>query len=344
MLLKRIAWRESPGQHESLAVTLRAVLSAGHAEIDYDDLCVALGTAFAAVSVDDGSAPGRWMTFGRDLFLVAAAGLYGLRLRDLHPPDVGLDMTAAEEFPQHYELSYLPLIEEALRHDQPVIAWQGWPGEARGDWGVITASGPAGLEGVAPGCGGRSLVMTGPAMQCYVAEELDPVEPEPWQIMRMAVRHADVFMNRAPLTASTSLRPNIRTGPAAFDAWQDWLRRETCVGTPQAPGWREHRQHAERVASARMSALYVLRSGPLTLGPQARPLLADAASACEAMIEALAESRDPDRAEALMADPRGRETLLEALTRAEAADRRLAMIVAELARMIEDSPGPADGR
>ena len=342
MLPERITWRESPGEHESLAVAVRAVLAAGRLEADFDDLCAALGTAFTAVSVDDGSPPGWWMTFGRDLFLDRAAGLYGLRLRALHPPEVGLDMTAAEEFPQHYEFSCLPLIEEALRHGQPVIAWQGWPGQAWGGWGVITGAGPAGLEGFAPGCGGQRVVMTGPAVQCYVVEELEPVEPEPWQIMRMAVRHADVFMNHAPLIAPTSLRPRIRTGPVAFDAWQDWLGRETCVGTPRAPGWCEHRQHAELVASARASALRVLQRGPLTLGPQARPLLADAAAACGALIEALAESRDPVRAEALMADPCGRETLLEAVTRAEAADRRLAIIVEELAGMLEDSAGPVD--
>lgn len=342
MLLQRITWRESPGQHESLAVAVRSVLSAGRIETDYDDLCAALGTAFAAVSVDDGSPPGWWMTYGRDLFLAAAAGLCGLRLRDLHPPDVGLDMTAAEEFAQHYESSCRPLIEEALRHDQPVIAWRGWPGEAWGDWGVITAAGRAGLEGFAPGCGGRRVVMTEPAVQCYVVEELDPVEPEPWQIMRMAVRHADVFMNCAPLIAPTSLRPRIRTGPAAFDAWQDWLRREDCVGTPQAPGWCEHHRHADLVSSARASALRVLQRGLLTLGPQARSLLTDAAAACAALIEALAESRDPARAEALLADPRGREKLLEAVTRAEAADRRLAMIIEELARMIDHSPARTD--
>src|SRR5690606_11352344 len=109
------------------------------ATFDYDDLCAALGVSFAAVSVGSESSPGWWTTYGRDAFLAPAARLFGLHVRDLHPPEVALEMTGAEEFGQHWELSYKPHIQQALRNGQPVLAWQGWPDVRWPFWGVVTA-------------------------------------------------------------------------------------------------------------------------------------------------------------------------------------------------------------
>ena len=48
-MLDRILIREGEGEYESLALALRAVASAVGIELDYDDLCAALGVSFTAV-------------------------------------------------------------------------------------------------------------------------------------------------------------------------------------------------------------------------------------------------------------------------------------------------------
>src|SRR5688572_28534255 len=100
MKLEPIAVREAEGEVESLVLGLRAVGEARAVELDYDDLCAAMGLSFAAVATVTEASPGWWMTYGRDMYLESAAKIFGFELRDLSPPDVAVDMLSAEEFAQ----------------------------------------------------------------------------------------------------------------------------------------------------------------------------------------------------------------------------------------------------
>ncbi len=326
----QITIQESPGETESLAVCLRSIAAAAGVPLDYDDLCAALGVSFAAVSSVSDSSPSWWMTFGRDAFLTPAARLFGLSLRDLQPPDVGVEMAGADEFSQHFELSYKPLIRAALRNGQPVLAWQGWGDEGWPLWGVITAEQGDTFEGVTLWSGGRSLTLTRPALQCYVVEEADPFAPNRTALLTTALTHADAYMNRAPFqpTLPEAGAAPIVTGPAAFDAWEAWVSSGAAEFA-----WNEHRQHAEFVAGARESAARFLGGMRPIIPEAARDTLEQAIACCESIAQRLAASRDPQTAPALLAGTQARERMREVLTAAEADDRRLAMHIEELLRL-----------
>src|SRR5207245_829727 len=152
-------------------LALRAVAASAGAAFNYDDLCAALGISFTTVSTSAEPSPAHWLTYGRDLFIEPVGRMFGFALRDLHPPDIGVDMLAAEEFPQHFELSYKPLIRRALENRQPVLAWRGWEGDFARDWGVITGTKGDDFIGAVPNA---QLTHTAPAMQCYVVERFEP--------------------------------------------------------------------------------------------------------------------------------------------------------------------------
>ncbi|MBI4579352.1 MAG: hypothetical protein HY718_06590 [Planctomycetes bacterium] len=334
MDLESIVIREEAGRYESLALGLQAVARAADGELDYDALCAAMGVSLAAVSLRSEPAPGWWMTFGRDAFVESAAKLFGIRLRNLHPPDVGVEMVAADEFPQHFEASYKPLILTALGNEQPVLAWQGWPDASAMFWGVVTEAGDAGLRGTTLWAGGERVPLTGPALQCYVVEECDPQDPPRDQLLAMALRHADAYMNRAPLTPVVAglTMPVLVTGPAAFDAWEEWLAGGEFGATDRDPAWREHRQHAEFLVAARRSAVTFLNSIREIIPSEQQNLVDQLLDTCAAQVTLLGPSCDENGARASFSSPAGRQTLLEAVHRAEAADRRIAMMVEELSR------------
>lgn len=334
MDLNAITIREEPGRYESLALALRAAIEAASGEIDYDTLCATLGVSFAAVSVSAESAPGWWMTYGRDAFVEPVAELFGLRLRNLQPPDVGLEMTQAVEFPQHFEASYKPLVQRAIENGQPVLAWQGWPGVSGLFWGVIARAQAETLGGTTLWAEGPRVTMTGPAMQCYVVEDFARREPTPLQVLKTAMQHADAYMNRAPfapVTAGAGV-PAIVTGPAAFDAWERWLSETEFGPIEEDASWREHRQHAEFVMSSWQSAGRFLEAMRPVVPAECRDNLAATIETCGQIVALL----DPSAAEAGAREAfdsrAGRERLLAAVHAAEAANRRLALTVEELAR------------
>lgn len=333
MKLDSICIREAPHETESLAVALRSVAAAAGVTFDYDDLCAALGVSFTAVSVGSEPSPGWWTTYGRDAFLTPAARLFGLHVRDLHPPEVAIELTTAEEFDQHWELSYKPHIQQALRNGQPVLAWQGWP-EARWPfWGVITSERGGKLTGCTIWSEGQPVELVEPALQCYVVEVAEPFQPQRDRLLATALAHANAYINGAPYACGVpgAAAPPIITGPSAFDAWETWLASDAAIEAAGGGAWNEHRQHAEFIATARASAERFLARMQEVAGAAHAETLARAIESARDVQRWLARSRDASIARAAFAQRRERETLLEDIKAAEAADRRLAMAIEELA-------------
>lgn len=334
MDLSKILLREEAGRYESLALSLQAVAEAAGGETDYDALCAAMGVSFAAVSARAEKAPGWWMMYGRDAFVEPAAQLFGIRLRNLQPPDVGVEMTQAAEFPQHFEASYLPLIQRSLENGQPVIAWEGWPGTSALCWGVITGTDGNALSGVTMWADGQTVELAGPAVQSYVVEECAPRLPPRDQLLGMALRHADAYMNRAPFTVGAA-PPAIVTGPAAFDAWETWLA-DTEFGPPdQDESWREHRQHADFLVSSGRSAIAFLQRIRAIVPNDHQDFFGEIIDTVQKRIALLEPSTDQARVREAFASANGRQELLSAVHAAEAADRRLAMMIEESAEEVE---------
>jgi hypothetical protein len=332
MNLERIVLREEENRYESLALCLRAVAEAAGGELDYDAACAAMGLSFAAVSVRAEPAPGWWLTCGRDLFLESAAELFGLRLRSLHPPDVGVEMTRAAEFAQHFEASYVPLIRTAIGNGQPVLAWQGWPGVSGRFWGVITQAADSGLAGVTLWAGGGVVPLAAPAMQCYVVESCVPRLPPRDRLLADALTHADAWLNRAPMSpvaAGAAGPASAVTGPAAFDAWEEWLTGGEFTGPGEEAAWQEHRQHAEFLVTSRRSGVAFLQSIREILPADDQDSLEQWLACCRAEIDELAPSCDEDYARTQFSTAAGREVLLQSVHQAEAAHRRLAMLIEE---------------
>ena len=327
MDLNAIAMHAGEDELESLAVALRATAAACGVELDYDDLCAALGVSFTAAATRLEPNPGWWTTYGRDLFVEQAAALFGISLRNLHPPDVGIELLTADEYAQHFEASYVPLIQQMVANDAPVLAWQGWADTSWAFWGVITGADEGGLIGTVLGWEGERVRLTGAALQCYVVERCEPFIPRRGDLFERAIHHADVYMNRAPLSPVGPEPPIIVTGPVAFDRWAEWLTSEAI----EPAAWNEHCYNAACIVASRQSAARFLKSCWDVAGSEREGLLNEAVSHCEAMVATLADSCDTELTRDKFQSAAGREELRQAVQLAEADDRRLARCIERLA-------------
>jgi len=327
MDLNTITMKAGEDERESLAVALRAVAAAGGVELNYDDLCAALGVSVTAVATRLEPTPGWWTTYGRDLFVEPAAALFGISLRNLHPPDVGIELLTADEYAQHFEASYTPLIRRAVENGEPVLAWQGWEDMSWPFWGVITGADESGLIGTTLGWESNRVRLAGVALQCYVIERCEPGQPRRGDLFEMAVHHADVYMNRAPLSPVGPEPPIIVTGPSAMDRWEHWLVSEDV--TPEV--WNDHCYHAACISAARESAARFLLSCRQVAGADGAELVNDAMAHCQALAAQLTDSCDADGVQKKFATPGGREELRRSVQLAEAEDRRLALCIERLA-------------
>lgn len=331
MNLEAIAIQVCPGEQESLALALRAVARAIGADLHYDEVCAALGVSLVAIAGPTASSPAWWPTFGRDAFLAPTARLFGMHLRDLHPPEVGLDMLWAEEFPQHFELSYKPLIRRALENGQPVLAWGSWEANAAPLWGVITASAGADFLGIVPG--GTGPVRLGrPALQCYVVEGLEPRTPPAEELMAAVVGHANAYLSR-PEALFRHLAPagsKIVTGPAAYDAWATWLEAQR-PGTDDDPAREALRLYACALCAGRTSAARFMGRSDAVQGPNHGAVLDAVMAACESFAAELClVCRRPEVA-ALWSTAEGHQELLESIRAAQGIDRQIADYISRLA-------------
>ncbi|MEP0843332.1 MAG: hypothetical protein HRF43_11570 [Phycisphaerae bacterium] len=333
MKLDAIVVQPQPGEVESLGLAVRAVAAGAGGTISYDAFEAALGLSLTALARPADPSPAAWSAYGCDAFLEPAARLFGLHVRDLHPPEVGLDMLAAEEFPQHFELSHRPLILRALENGQPVLAWGGWEGEAAPTWGVITAMKSEQFRGVAPHRSGL-IRLAGPAAQCYVVEVCEPRRPADEELFAAMIGHARAYLCAGRLAQHGEGRPKptagLLTGPAVFEAWLQWLAQQRPESGP-SPAREAHCNYARFLSAARLSAARVL-DGLEVPHPPARAALVDAiVETCEVLAGELWSARCEDRLVALWRTVDGHEVLREELQAARAAETRIAESVCRLA-------------
>jgi hypothetical protein len=326
MKSKAIIMTASEDERESLAVALRTLAAVENVELAYDDICAALGVSFTAVATRLERTPGWWTTYGRDLFVEQAAALFGISLRNLHPPAVGLELSSSDAYAQHFQASYAPLIRRAIENGQIVLAWQGWPNTSWAFWGLITGMDEGGFGGTTIGAGPQQVRLNGPALQCYTVERCEPFQPRQGDLFEMAVHHANIYMNQGPLCPVGPQPPVIVTGPMAIDWWGKWLDS----GEVSPGDWSEHWHYATCVAAARHSANRFLRSCWDAVEGERRALLTEAREYCSAMVTRIAESCNPAVVQEKFKTPAGRRELGESILLAEADDRRLALAIERL--------------
>jgi hypothetical protein len=137
------------------------------------------------------------------------------------------------------------------------------------------------------------------------------------------MRHADAFMNRAPLSPVGPEPPVIVTGPAAFDLWEQWLQSDQ-FGEME---WYHHYYHAVSVTLSRQSAARFLRQHSDAAPADRRGYVHDAIGWCNSLVGRLADSCDANAVRERFSDSKGRAELLQSVNEAEADDRRLAMCI-----------------
>ena len=161
----------------SLARVLRAVVCDASFNIEFNDLLAAMGLSWIVCTVPSEPNVADWCMYARDAFLIPAGRLFGLTIREIHPPQAARGLDRAAEFEQHFDASYRPLILRALEHGQPVLAWRGWPGGRRLWWGVMSSSCDEGIGfrgAVYPSAHSSAVaerhVLVSPPTQLYVLE------------------------------------------------------------------------------------------------------------------------------------------------------------------------------
>ena len=327
MSLSSIRMTPEPDHPESLAIALRALLSWAGEEVDYRTITAALGLSLITAVRDPEACLVIWVTQGRDALLAEAAPCFGLRIRDLHPPEAAVGIERAPEFAQHFEASYRPLIEKALANNQPVLARSGWPGEASGHWGIITAGGGPGmgLRGTSLDSGGATVTMTAPPVQAYVIEELKPRVQSAGELLRLAVNSARTILHN-----ETDPRFGITTGPEVYASWRERLRHEHVCAACDDSGAKGHRQMAYVITCARRDAAEFFSRYVESVAGDARKLIERIASECDAAINVLAPSCDLCTVEDAVKNERGRGQLAEAVTAAQTHETKIKTYITDL--------------
>ncbi|HKQ46659.1 MAG TPA: hypothetical protein VJZ71_01165 [Phycisphaerae bacterium] len=215
--LSTLKVHECDDPSQSLLLSLEAVLSAYGRCVPRDELAAALGDAFLLTYAAEARPGEQWNTYGRHAFLESAARLYGLELRDLHPPDAAPLPLPPPEFEDHFTDSYLPLVRTALDHEHPALAWMGWPAPQRAIWGVITDYDPSRGEclGRSIYSGGRTVALAAAPVQIYTVQEYRETTPPPPAIIDVALnRAAAVLADRLPV------KYRVVTGVVALEKWR----------------------------------------------------------------------------------------------------------------------------
>ena len=311
--MARIRWTEAQNHCESLAVCLRAVLACFDDDRPYDELVATLGLGAAVVAAPD-DALGWWCTYARDASLVETAGLYGLRLRELHPPEAARGLGQSAEYTEHFRDSYVPLIARALEHDQLVLAWRGWPPPRDRLWGVITGVDAGMVVGYTLWHQGEPLPLTGPAHQVYVIEEFRPPQ-------RGAVTPADLFalvacQARAMWAGTWGAGSGVKTGEAAYRAWQAALRQPLESATTTLPLHRQQSQTVRVHAAARSCLATWLRRVARALSGDHVELAARWANACDRVGQRLLPYESPEVIKELLDQRGGTDRICRAIDEA----------------------------
>lgn len=308
MDLSEIRLGPSASSPDSLPACLEAVLRGSGAAVDYRSLHAALGLPFWIAAPREPNSQrclGSWMSAGHDALLIEASRLFGMRLRELHPPEAAVGLEESPEFLQHFEASYRPLMELALEHGQAVLVRRGWPDDGGNLWGIVTArcDGNLGFAGLAPGQGDNPEPLTLPPVQVYIVEGIRPRAVSPEELSRH-VREAARRVQHNQLDP----RFGIVTGPAAYDAWLARLSQSRLCPQCGQGGAACHARMAGSVRQARRTAAVI--AGHL----EALKV------ACTDAVRALERSCDDRWVEGVHRNPRGRSEIVEDLERARRAD------------------------
>lgn len=203
---------------QSLTLAVEAIFRAYEHPVSRVDIAATLGNLFMTTYAAEAPADRTWNTLGLHAFLEPAARVFGLDLRDLHPPEAAPPPPVPHEFDLHFRDSYLPFVAASLTRDEPVLAWAGWPPPNQEIWGIISAidnasSTPAGHTMYSQG---RPVPLLGSPTQAYTIQELRPLQPAPRELLSLVLNHAaDVLNNQLPSKFGA------RTGAAALIAWKD---------------------------------------------------------------------------------------------------------------------------
>jgi hypothetical protein len=338
-------------QSLSLVFALQAAARAAGCDLDLDATTAALGLSLMTCAVPGEENLARWPLHGRDAFLVEGGRAVGTTIRPVHPPQAARGLEGAEEFRQHFEASYRPLILRALEHGQAVLAWRGWPGDRGGLWGIIsdTCRGGVGLCGFTMTPEGRSVdrasggrrghqplrtatvdlpvnraadawadhgpvVLQSPPVQLYFVERFAGAGADPEALFAVVLDHA-----RRVLANELTNTLGLVTGPAACDAWIARLIHGDAEDSARSGLSNGHCKMAAAVVAGRQSAIRFLTRYAAHLRPERRSLVEVLVESCHAAVTALSESVDPAAVATAVDTPAGRCKLADQVAAARAA-------------------------
>lgn len=315
----------------SLTLSLVALLRWAGGNVRYRSLNAALGLSLRITALRRRTCLAWWSTHGCDTYLDSTAQMFGMRLRELHPPEAAVGLSEHPPFDQHFQASYAPLIRTALEHNQPVLAWQGWPDVRRFLWGIITRTWEEGVgfAGTTMWSHGQIVPLVAPPVQFYVLEEILPRKPRDEELMKTAV-----FRFRQVLCDSHEADPDVMTGPEAYEPWLDRLKLPDVCPTCGVAEGRCHLQHARCVVSARSSAVRFFQHYRDGADRSLRPLIDALLAECRGSMDALATSRDQAAVKVLIQTPEGRKALAAGVKAAQSFDRAMVDAINQLAERL----------
>lgn len=292
----------------------------------------ALGLSFmTSTSRDPHECMSLWMTYGRHAFLPEAAALFGMRVRALHPPAAAVGLQGSQEFVQHFEASYKPLIEKALENSQPVLAWRGWPDYREAFWGIITETHDSaiGFQGTTMWSRSLSVPLVTCPLLCYVVEETSPRMPDHRELLKFSILNAQkVLHNR--LDGDFGLI----TGPEAYEPWLERLAGDPQCVAHGVSANHCHLQMTRFVTYARQSAIRFLSHYRDGLSEDLQPLVDTLMAQCQGIGNALATSAEQTSVETLYHTKHGRETLATSVRGAQAFEQSIMSAIDELAAQL----------
>lgn len=309
----------------SLTRALAGILTSTGRAFDVDEVHVGLGLGLLFTSVPHEADWALWPAYARDMFLPSGARRFGLTVRALHPPDAAQGLIDADEFVQHFDASYRPLIARALENEQPVLAWRGWGDPRSLEWGVIEAvcEEGVGFRGTAYGRGEAAVAKTlvSPPQQVYVVESMEVTSPEPREVADALVAHT-----AAGLDGSMDDRFGVVTGAPALGEWSGLLG-EIPSDVPRFVG-----AHATLAASY-LSSLTALARVTKRIGRHDLGHLSESVTAigecAAAVIERLTPLGDVAILEAAVTSPQDMNDLRERIIAAKKTVEQLASTFAK---------------
>lgn len=284
--------REPPGLHESLTFAIQAIAAHAGYPIGRDDLNAALGLSFSVTAVPREDDLSRWSMYARDACLIEAGRLFGLTIRDIHPPEAARGLCRAAEFEQHFAASYRPLILRALENGQRVLAWQGWPGDRGLMWGVITGSCDSGigLRGATYGSVGSPstpdpALLNKPPVQLYVVESVEPTTPDSKHLFDLALENASKVLSN-----ELAERFDVLLGPSAYDLWIERLRNPTPGNVAMPDPLESHRRLATAIMAGHQSAIRFLDARVAAATSQQRASVKQLTNLCRSIVRSLEQT------------------------------------------------------